>query len=151
MVPSMATLFYFLGNRRKTLFFLFYSFCLFFLLSFKKRKKRIRNKKKIGKRKTEKKRTEKEYLFSIVNKSHFGFFLTPPFCFFDNPTPPFFFLIQATPFCVYGNPTRPKPNPYKNRIKVKKYKKKSLTNVKNKKKARMGFEPLPIIYLKSHA
>ena len=45
----------------------------------------------------------------------------------------------------------PNPNPYKNRIKVKKYKKKSLTNFKNTKKARMGFEPLPIIYLKSHA
>ena len=95
MVPNMATLFLFFieenrRTRRKTLFFFFYSFCLFFLLPPKKRKKRVRNKTENRKKENRKKRTEKEYLFSVVNKSHFfGFFSAPPFCFFDNPTPPF--------------------------------------------------------------
>ena len=51
----------------------------------------------------------------------------------------FFFKILNDPI---PNPN-PKPNPYKNRIKVKKDKKKSLTKFKNKKKPRMGLEPLP--------
>ena len=115
------------GNRRKTLFFLFYSFCLFFRLSPKK--KRIRNKK-------DNREEENRKKFSIVNKSFFWLFSAKPFCFFDNPTPPFFCpysgiailclrqsdtvsflfsttrhrhffgLIQAQPFCVYDNPTR---------------------------------------------
>ena len=66
----------------------------------------IRNKKENRKEKNRKKRTEKEYLLSIVNKSHFVFFSGPLFCFFGNPTPPFFVLIQAPLFCVYDNPSR---------------------------------------------
>ena len=50
-------------------------------------------------------------------------------------------------FKILNNPVpdpNPKPNPYQNRLKVKQYKKKSLTNFKNKK-LQVRFEPLPVL------
>ena len=51
-------------------------------------------------------------------------------------------------FKILNNPIpdpNPKPNPYQDRLKGKQYKKKSLTNLKNKK-SRVGFEPLHVLF-----
>ena len=113
MVPNMATLFLFFieGNRRtrrKTLFFLFYSFCHFFLSLLKKtRKKRIRNKKENRKEENRKKEKRKRIPFFYRQQvSFFCFFSALPFCFSTIRHRHFFVLIQAPPFCVCDNLTR---------------------------------------------
>ena len=97
-------LFFIEGNRRKTLFFLIYSFCLFFSSrSLKKDKKRIRNKKENRKEENRKKREQKKNTFSHFQQvSFFGIFSAPLFCVYDNRTRlvSYFRLCEAAIFSV---------------------------------------------------